>query len=230
MKIEKDVKLLFIGDSITDADRLPEGEGLFAALGNGYVSQVNALLGTVYHDYNIRIVNKGISGNTVKDLEVRWQQDVVNHKPDWLSVLIGINDVWRQFDLPHTRERHVSIDEYEKTLNRLLDEVNPSLKGLVLMTPYYIEANKTDAMRAMMDDYGLVVKRTAERLGAVFVDTQAAFDVVLQSVYPAQLAWDRVHPTATGTMIIAKAFLDAIGFDWNRNLALSTAAKAKSIS
>ncbi|HEY9684760.1 MAG TPA: SGNH/GDSL hydrolase family protein [Oculatellaceae cyanobacterium] len=214
MKLEPNTKLLFIGDSITDAERHPQGEGLFDALGKGYVSQVDALLGTVYHKHAIRVINKGISGNTVRDLKARWQQDVTEHNPDWLSIMIGINDVWRQFDLPQMKELHINIQEYENTLNELVDKTLPSLKGLVLMTPYYIEPSKTDAMRAMMDEYGAAVKRTASRVGAVFVDTQAAFDTVLKSYYPAMLAWDRVHPTAKGVMVISRAFLKAIDFDW----------------
>jgi lysophospholipase L1-like esterase len=215
MKIDLKSKLLFIGDSITDAERSPAGEGLFGALGKGYVSHLDAMLGAVYHDYAIRVINKGTSGNTVRDLKERWQKDVLDLKPDWLSIMIGINDVWRQFDLPQITEAHVYLNEYETTLNELVDQARPMLKGLVLMTPFYIESNKSDAMRAMMDQYGATVKCTAERVGALFVDTQAAFDIVLQSYYPAALAWDRVHPNDKGAMVIARAFLNAVGFDWN---------------
>jgi lysophospholipase L1-like esterase len=174
------------------------------------------MLGTVYHDYAIRVINKGTSGNTVRDLKTRWQQDVIDLKPDWLSVMIGINDVWRQHDLPQITEAHIDLKEYENTLNEIVDQVRPALKGLILMTPFYIESNKSDAMRAMMDQYGAAVKRTSERVGAVFVDTQAAFDIVLQSYYPAALAWDRIHPGDKGTMVIVRAFLNAIGFNWDR--------------
>ena len=215
MKIAANSKLLFIGDSITDADRNPQGEGLFDALGKGYVSQVDALLGTVYYRHGIRVVNKGVSGHTVRDLKARWQQDVLDHQPDWLAIKIGINDVWRQFDLPQMKEIHVGLQEYELTLNELIDRARPTLKGLVLMSPYYIEPNKSDAMRAMMDEYGAAVKRSAGRVGAIFVDTQQAFDTVMQTYYPAMLAWDRVHPTAKGVMVITRSFLQAVEFNWN---------------
>jgi len=214
MKIEKKSKLLFIGDSITDAGRTPGGEGLFDALGKGFVAQVDALLGVAYHDRDIRVVNKGTSGNTVRDLKARWDADVIEQKADWLVVMIGINDVWRQYDLPRIPDGHVYLDEYERTLTELVERVQPSLKGLVLMSPFYIEPNKSDAMRATMDQYGASVKRLAERTGAIFVDIQAAYDEVLQSYYPATLAWDRVHPNPTGTMVIARAFLNAVGFEW----------------
>jgi lysophospholipase L1-like esterase len=88
------------------------------------------------------------------------------------------------------------------------------VKGLALMTPFYIEANRQDAMRARMDEYGAIVKQLAERHGTLFVDTQAAFDAALQAYYPATLGWDRVHPTHIGAMILARAFLTAIDFSW----------------
>jgi lysophospholipase L1-like esterase len=152
----------------------------------------------------------GCGGNNVRDLKNRWATDVLAQKPDWLSIMIGINDVWRQFDLPLMPETHVYPDEYEATLDELVAKTKPQVKGLVLMTPYYIEPNRKDAMRARMDEYGRIVKRIAARRKTLFVDTQAAFDEVLTDYYPATLAWDRVHPNATGHMIIARAFLRAI--------------------
>lgn len=218
MRIEAGQKLLFIGDSITDCDRAkPEGEGLFGALGNGYVSTINALLLALYPELGIRVVNKGISGNTVRDLKNRWQDDVMDQKPDWLVVMIGINDVWRQYDVPFIKEKHVYIDEYEQTLGKLVKETKPFVKGLVLMTPFYIESNEQDPMRQTMDQYGKVVREIAEENDSLFVDTQAAFNEILKSLYPAALAWDRVHPSAAGHIVLARAFLKEIGFNWDRS-------------
>src|SRR5215211_5094424 len=101
LRIQPNSKLVMIGDSITDCERArPVGEGLFDALGRGYVSYMDAFLGAVYPERGIRIVNMGISGNTVRDLKGRWETDVLALKPDWVSLMIGINDVWRQFDSP----------------------------------------------------------------------------------------------------------------------------------
>jgi lysophospholipase L1-like esterase len=217
MKLKQGQKLLFIGDSITDCDRSkPLGEGLFGALGKGYVSYVDALLQSVYPELGIRVVNKGIGGNTVRDLKGRWQEDVLDQKPDWLSVMIGINDVWRQYDTPFISDWHVYLEEYEETLKSLVLETKPLVKELVLMTPYYLEGNVEDKMRKTMDDYGAVVRRIAAETGCLFVDTQAAFDKVLVELYSATLAWDRVHPTAAGHMVLARAFLREIGFDWSK--------------
>lgn len=82
------------------------------------------------------------------------------------------------------------------------------------LTPFFIEPRKQDAMRATMDKYGAVVKKLARRHGTVCVDTQAAFDRVLKHLPSAALAWDRVHPNTTGHLVLARAFLDGVGFSW----------------
>ena len=214
VKIDAGIRLLMIGDSITDCGRVrPVGEAP-AGLGGGYVNIVNALLCAVCPERAVRVINTGIGGNTVRDLVGRWQEDCLDLHPDWLSIMIGINDVWRRFDHPLKPERHVPVDEYERTLDDLVGRTLPSLKGLVLMTPYYIEPNTADPMRAMMDSYGAVVRKLAEKHGAVLVDTQAAFDDVLRHTYPGAIAGDRVHPNTVGHVILARAFLNAIGFPW----------------
>ena len=153
----------------------------------------------------------GTSGHTVLDLKQRWQTDVFDLKPDWVSIMIGVNDVWRQFDLPRQKEIHVSPEVYEKTLNELARTTRPKVEGLIMLTPFYIEPNRGDAMRARMDEYGAIVKKIAKKHGALCIDTQAAFDEVLQHMHPNAIAWDRVHPNIIGHAIIARAFLKAIG-------------------
>src|SRR5579884_4100370 len=111
MLLEKNDKLVLIGDSITDCGRSPAGEGANEGIGRGYVAQIEALLHSVYPELSIRVINKGTSGNTVRDLKARWETDVLDLKPDWLSIMIGINDVWRQFDRPLIVESHVHIGE-----------------------------------------------------------------------------------------------------------------------
>ncbi|MBB6730265.1 SGNH/GDSL hydrolase family protein [Cohnella zeiphila] len=215
MKLAKNDKLVMIGDSITDCGRnRPIGEGIGDPYGKGYVAMVDALLKTVYTELAVRVVNMGIGGNTVRDLAGRWQTDVLDLKPDWLSVMIGTNDVWRQYDQPYIPESHVYPEEYESTLDELVAKTKMHVKGVVLMTPFYLEPNKADLMRATMDRYGEIVRQVAERHGALFVDTQAAFDKVLAHLYPATLAWDRVHPSMAGHATLARAFLNAIDFVW----------------
>ena len=215
MKIHSNSTLLMIGDSITDCGRArPIAEGVNWDLGNGYVSLIQALLGATCPQRRIRIRNTGISGNTVRDLAARWQSDVLDLKPDWLSIMIGINDVWRRFDAPLQTEWHVSLDEYASILEQLVRTTRPQLKGLVLMTPYFIEPNRADPMRAMMDRYGEVVRQLAGQYQAILVDTQAAFECVLTEVHPMALASDRVHPNLAGHMILARAFLKALKYAW----------------
>ncbi|MBC7529428.1 MAG: SGNH/GDSL hydrolase family protein [Chthonomonadaceae bacterium] len=216
MRLQTGNKLLMIGDSITDCERArPVGEGLFGGIGKGYVMQVDALLGSVYPERNLRVVNMGTGGNRVRDLKARWQTDVLDLHPDWVSIMIGTNDVWRQFDSPLRVEEHVYLQEYEETLDHLVAKTLPEVEGIILMTPFYIEPNRHDAMRAKMDEYGEVVKATAERHGTLFKDTQLAFDKALQHYYPATLGWDRVHPSHVGHMIVARAFLETIEFRWS---------------
>ena len=214
MIFEKGDTLVFIGDSISDYDRKrPIGEGLFNGWGTSYVANVGALLGCMYPEMDIRVKNVGISGNQVRDLDARWQTDVLDQKPDWVSVLIGINDVWRQFDSPLLTEQHVPIEEYEATYEKLILETLPTAKGMILMTPFFMEPNKQDSMRAMMDKYGAVVKKLAEKYNLVFVDLQAAWDKLFEYMHPCNIAWDRIHPNQTGHMYIAKQFLKAVGAD-----------------
>lgn len=188
--------------------------GRKAGLGSGYVSMVYGLLGPLCPDTRLTILNTGIGGNRVLDLEARWQADVIDLAPDWLSVLIGINDVWRHFDNAE-RSDHVSPQCFQETYRRILDRVRPGLKGLVLMTPYFIEPNRDDPMRVKMDEYGALVGDIANDYDAVCVDLQAAFNRYLAHNPSQMLCGDRIHPNAMGHMIIATAFLTSLGAAWD---------------
>jgi lysophospholipase L1-like esterase len=215
VKIEPRSTLVMIGDSITEWGReKPLSDTPDDLLGNGYVHYVDALIGAAYPGRRLRIWNMGIGGNTVRDLESRWTKHVLDLKPDWLSILIGINDVWGQFDLHLPPARQITIGEYESTLDRLLGATRPRVKGLILMTPYFVESDRNVPMRAMMDRYGGVVRNLAEKYQAVLVDTQAAIDRALRDRSPDDLASDRVHLNALGHMVLARAFLQALGYSW----------------
>lgn len=223
MKILDGQRLVFIGDSVTDMGRSRNGdapsEGLFEPLGKGYPHVVSGLLNAFYPERLIRITNVGNSGNTVRNLKERWQRDVIDLKPDWLSIMIGINDVWRQFDVPQLPDPPVFPNEYRETLRDLVVRTKPLLAGgLVLMTPYFIEPNRSDLMRARMDEYGAICKEIAEETGVIFVDTQAEFDKVLKYRYSAYITWDRVHPNIYGATVLARAFLKAVDFDFNHEI------------
>ncbi len=216
MIFEKNSKLIFIGDSITDCRRKqPVGEGGAEALGFGYASFAAALINCTYPENNYRIVNMGVDGNRVIELKERWKRDVLDLQPDYLSIMIGVNDIWRQFHHPQMKELHVYIDEYKRTLEELIEKALPGLKGLILMTPFFIEKNENDPMRIEVIKYGKVVKELSEKYGAVFVNTQEGIDKLIEVNYSAHYALDRVHPTETGHMAVAKAFLKAIGYSFS---------------
>ena len=113
----------------------------------------------------------------------------------------------------------VSIDQYQTILENLVQKTRPKVKGLILMTPFFIEPNPEDPMRKMMDAYSSAVKEIATRNNTLFVNTQAAFEEFLARRSSQSLCGDRVHPNEIGHAILAKAFLNAVGFEWSRSAA-----------
>ena len=129
-------RVVFAGDSVTDmGSERPVGEGLFDNLGRSYVRVIENMLMAWYPKLNIRITNSGISGNTSKDLLERFDRDVVELNPQWVSICIGINDVWRQFDVPACRDYAVSVEEYEKNLETMILKIRGKVKGIFICTP-----------------------------------------------------------------------------------------------
>jgi lysophospholipase L1-like esterase len=199
-------RVVFIGDSITDCDR----RFLAAPFGDGYMNLVRAFVTARHPQVRLTWFNRGISGDTVRDLARRWEHDVVALQPDWLSVMIGINDIWRAYSegLQHD---HVPIGEYESTLRELLRRaVDKTACRLILADPYLIEPDPQEPQRADTDRYCAVVAGLADEFGAVHVKTQQAFDRVLASTKPDDWAEDRIHPNLPGHAVIAQAFLDAV--------------------
>jgi len=214
MKIDDKQTILFIGDSITDCGRNhPIGEG--NGLGSGYVAIVDSLLTSFYPEKQIRVINTGTGGHRVTDLAHRWQTDAMDIAPDWLSIMIGINDVWRQFDNINLVEQ-IDPERFESTYRELLGQTRSHLRGLTLMTPFYLETNTEDPMRKLMDCYGQIVKHLASDYDAEFVDTQCFFNQHLAHRPTQSICGDRVHPNQAGHMILARAFLSSISFDWGR--------------
>lgn len=193
-------KIVFIGDSITDCGRREAG----TPYGTGYVNLVRSLIQARYPALDLTIVNKGIGGNTVRDLAARWQQDVIEEHPDWLSVKIGINDAYRE----------VPLNEYETTLRKLLQQTREETGArFIMLTPYLIQPDRSNPERMRMDRYGAVMSELAQEFAAISVNTQSAFDTVLASTQATDWASDRVHPDTPGHAVIALAFLHAIGWE-----------------
>lgn len=218
MIIPNGKKLVMIGDSITDYERArPVGEGPHEGIGKSYVALVDALLRVVYPESRIRVVNMGTSGDTIRDLKKRWSTDVLDLNPDWVSILVGANDVWRQFDSPLMKEDHVLIDEYRETYEQLIRFTKKEVEGLILMAPFYMEPNPEEPMRKTMDAYAQVVRELADKHQCAFVDLPASFDGFFRHYSPQAIAWDRIHPNVIGHVVIARAFVNVLGFDWNGN-------------
>lgn len=211
MKITPNSTWVMAGDSITACQRdvtNPDN------IGNGYVSFVDGLLTACYPSHHIRVLNRGVPGDTVRELKARWQTDVLDLHPDWLSICIGVNDVWQQFDGKHEGQSLVTLNEYEQTLDELLSNVKTMLKGLILMTPYFIQP-RGEPMRTMMDLYEIAVQRLAQKHHAIFVDTQTVFDRAVEFTPIETLAWDGAHLTIAGHMILARAVLQSVDFNWS---------------
>lgn len=208
MQIAPKSTLAFIGDSITDCGRTrPVGEA--SGLGNGYVALFDAAWRVRYPEHGLRVLNFGVSGDTIRDVAKRWG-DAIDNQAETVALMIGINDVWRQFDRPDRPELGVPLEEYTQTLDRLIRDLGVRKRAAVLLTPFFIEPNRSEPMRAMMDRYGDVVKGVAGHYGVACLDTQQVFDRLLATMHPYALADDRVHPRMTGHMALALALLDAL--------------------
>jgi len=201
-----------IGDSITDCDRVRDAaEGTPDGLGNGYVAITNALLSVEMPARKVLVINRGISGDTIRDLAARWDRDVFALRPDWLTVMIGVNDVWRAFDPePAKHADAVPPEEYEATYDALLTRTRSRLKGLVLLAPFVVFPDRDDPMRRRVEEFATIVRSLAARHDALFVDTQAAYDRMLAHIDLTQLAPDHVHPTILGHTVISDALLTAL--------------------
>lgn len=196
---------MFIGDSITDAGR----GTVDPPYGTGYMSLVRAFVVARHPDLGLEWFNRGISGNTVRDLAARWEADVVALQPDWLSVMIGINDVWRF--LAGNEAEAVPLEEFERIYRRLLRRaVEAAGCRLILADPYVVEADPAEPHRAMSDLYRRVVEKLAGEFDAVHVRTQEAFDRALVATVPGEWSHDRIHLDLPGHAVLAQAYLDLL--------------------
>ena len=205
--------IVFQGDSITDAGR--DRMDVFG-LGIGYPNLVTAEL-SVEHPYLYQFFNRGISGNRVVDLYARIKMDMINLKPDYMSILIGINDVWHEiFD-----HNGVSAEKFERVYGWMIEELLcelPNLK-LMLLEPFVLPGSATrsdnenpcrwEYFRAETDLRREAVKRLADKYGLRFVPLQDMFDKVNADAPDGYWLSDGVHPTAAGHELIKRAWLEA---------------------
>lgn len=215
MIFENGDRIVFIGDSITDAcsnGAVTEGGD---ALGFGYVRMIENLMLSAYPELNIRVTNSGINGHTSRHLLERWQTDLLDLNPQWVSICIGVNDVWRQFDCPARPEEWVLPDEYEQNMIKMIESIKDKVKGIFIMSPFFLEPLEQDRMRARMDEYGAICRRLAEKYGCTFLDIQSIFNEYFKYKATTFIASDRVHPNQIGSTLIAREFLSKTGYDFN---------------
>ncbi|MDY6873308.1 MAG: SGNH/GDSL hydrolase family protein [Chloroflexota bacterium] len=198
----------FIGDSITDCGRR---EPTHQPLGAGYVRKIHDLLQAGYPELNLSVVNKGISGDRVPDLQARWQDDAIALNPDWLFIYIGINDVWRFFEFE--RSEAIPLADFERTYRQILmDTLGKTQSEVRLISPYLAERNQDDPFRKKLSDYQVVVDSLGEEFDLYVNHLQPAFDWAMLSQPADYWTADRVHPTEVGHTLITLTILRACGF------------------
>ena len=209
IELKPNQTILFTGDSITDTGRL---EPAYQPFGYGYVNFVANLLLAQYPQLNLNIVNTGISGNTIRDLQARWEEDCIKYKPNILSVLIGVNDLWRQHAGPEYLPYAVYPDEYELTYRRLLSRAREQCScQLALMEPFMFCNNPENPMFKALRIYIETVHELAEEVDAVLVPLQSRIDEQIRQVPPEKWAMDSVHPYVWAHAWIALRWLEATG-------------------
>ena len=203
--------VLFQGDSITDSGRKNEWGN---NIGFGYATMAAGALG-VSEPYAYEIINKGVSGNRIVDLYARIKKDIINLKPDYMSILLGVNDVWHEV----AWENGVSAEKFEMVYCLLIEEVKAALPEvkIMILEPFTLAAYVTDpadkpeqypVFRKEVELRAQAAKRVAEKYGLVFVPLQEAFDKAEAGAPErGQWLWDGVHPTAAGQTLIKEAWL-----------------------
>ena len=202
------MKILFLGDSITDVGR-NTSSGSLVSIGQGYPCLISAKIGAQYptaHEF----INRGISGNRIVDVYARIKADCWNHNPDLVSILIGVNDVWHEFG----GHNGVEADRFYNVYKMLVTDTRaalPDSRKMILMEPFVLKASATegawDAFRGETEKRAAAVKRIAEETDQIFLPLQAMFDEAEKRAPASWWLGDGVHPTPAGHQLIADAWM-----------------------
>lgn len=196
--------LLFQGDSITDTGRTGSADPS-VSLGEGYPAKIAAKLA----ERGIKVINRGISGNRTWDLIDRWDKDCIDIKPDYFSLLIGVNDTWRRYDSGMV----TTAEEYEANMRQLLDRVVKETDAkIILLNIFLLDVTPDKAqMRPDLVEKQEVISRLIKEYDVTFVDIQALFDKMVAEGTPMEeLSADGVHPTDFGHEVIAAEWLRCV--------------------
>jgi len=211
--IQKESIILFQGDSITDAGRDRNREGNANdrnALGRGYVYSIATQLLVDRAGDGLKIYNRGISGNKVFQLADRWDKDCLELKPDIVSILIGVNDIW------HTLNGNYNgtVEKYEKDYRALLNRTRKALPNvqLVICEPFVLRCGAVnDKWFPEFDRYRAVAGKMSKEFNALFVSFQSMFDNAVKKAPPAHWAGDGVHPSMAGAYLMGQEWLKVVG-------------------
>ncbi len=206
MFIQNNQTILFQGDSITDAGRNRDNP---ADLGWGYAAQTAAWFSALYPEKNVSFLNRGIGGNRVKDLRQRWIADCLELKPDWVSILIGINDTWRRYD----SDDLTSAGAYETDYRFILETLSRELPNtcLIICEPFVLPVPQDRReWRVDLDPKIAVARQMAMEFGAVYIPLDGLFAAAATQREPAFWAGDGVHPSQAGHALIAQSWLRAV--------------------
>ena len=210
--ITKGNTILFQGDSITDARRDKKRENKVndsKAIGRGYVHSITSQLLADYPSDNLKIYNRGISGNKVFQLADRWDKDCLAVKPDVLSILIGVNDIWHALK----GKSDGTVEKYEKDYAELLKRTRKELPDvkLVICEPFVLRCGAVnDKWFPEFDKYRAAARKMATDFNAVFVPFQSMFDKATCQAPANHWAADGVHPTMAGAYLMAEKWLDTV--------------------
>jgi len=206
------ITILFQGDSITDGNRTRNTDWNHV-MGHGYAYTIASRLWYDYPAKGFHFLNRGISGNRISHLTDRWQTDTIDLKPDWLSILVGINDVSAFIK----GDTEFSSDKYETGYRALLQQTREKLPDVrfVLCEPFILPVG---AVKDKLEQYQLevgkrqeIVKRLAEEFGAIHVPFQAAFNEALSKAPADYWIWDGVHPMPAGHELMARLWIEKVG-------------------
>ena len=206
--IEEGATVLFQGDSITDAGRVREEPG---DLGRGYAMIAASRLMSLYPERRIRCLNRGISGNTAAQMAARWKPDALDLAPEWVSVLIGINDAWRWVG---GEADDVDTATYARIYRETLEATREKLGcRFVICEPFLLPADAEgfDRARSDLDGKINVCRELARDFDAVYVPFDGLFAAACCREKPAWWAPDGVHPTPPGHAMMAEPWLKAVG-------------------
>ena len=200
-------RMLFIGDSITDCGRRERA----IPLGDGYVSMFTELATARYPERNIEWTNMGIGGNRTTHLRERWQSDVIDLRPDRLSIKIGINDL---SSFRRGEPDGVPPDQYERNFDALLTSTRQALGEIpiLLITPFYISTNLDDEVEGtvlrMIPEYINTVEEMSAKYGTLLLNLHHVFQEQLKYRAPGTFCPEPVHPNHTGHLVIASALME----------------------